>query len=288
MSARAERPVASAQTPDLHAEVLLAAQALSRPPEHSPGAAVTSDLSIDEGLLLHAIGWEPVDLVCGVGVASIPFGVWNWGQGEIGAASAAHQIAFGGAAARLLGECSRVEGHGVVGVHVDVGVRPHHVEIELVGTAIRPVRSGRRGQAFASDLTARDFALLVQAGWYPTNLAFGASFVYAPRRSAGTALKQKAQNVELVNMTEAMYSAREAAMERMQNSAVKEAAQGIVAVTVTEGPMPFARHAIGFTAWGTAVRLDADAHRSIGPHVAVALDDANVVFQAQSLRGASG
>jgi hypothetical protein len=89
-------------------------------------------------------------------------------------------------------------------------------------------------------------------------------------------------------MTEAMYSAREAAMERMQNAAVKQQAQGIVAVTVTEGPMSFARHAIGFTAWGTAVRLDADAHRSIGPRMVVALDDATVAFQAQSLRGTSG
>ena len=59
---------------------------------------------------------------------------------------------------------------------------------------------------FVSDLSARDFTLLQRAGWIPVGLAFGASFVYAPRRTAGTAMKQWAQNVELKNYTEAMYS----------------------------------------------------------------------------------
>ena len=73
-------------------------------------------------------------------------------------------------------------------------------------------------------------------------------------------------------------------MERMQQSAVKVGGTGVVAVTVTEGPMTFARHAIGFTAWGTAVRLEADAHRSIRPRVVVELDDDTVAFRADALR----
>ena len=89
---------------------------------------------------------------------------------------------------------------------------------------------------FVSDLSARDFTLLQRAGWMPVGLAFGASFVYAPRRTAGTAIKQKSQNVELTNYTEAMYSARESAMERMQHSALEVGGQGVVEVKVTEGP----------------------------------------------------
>jgi uncharacterized protein YbjQ (UPF0145 family) len=134
-------------------------------------------------------------------------------------------------------------------------------------------------------LSARDFTLLKSAGWMPVGLAFGASFTYAPRRSAGTALQQKTQNVELTNFTEAMYSARESAMERMQQSAIVVGAQGVVQVKVTEGPMAFARHAVGFTAWGTAVRLVAEAHQFIAPQVILPLDDAVVSFDAQSLRG---
>ena len=82
-----------------------------------------------------------------------------------------------------------------------------------------------------------------------------------------------------------MYSARESAMEKMQRSALESGGQGVVEVKVTEGPMSFARHAVGFTAWGTAVRLVAEAHQFVRPEVVLPLDDAVVTFEAESLRG---
>ena len=54
-------------------------------------------------------------------------------------------------------------------------------------------------------------------------------------------------------------------MERMQRSALEVGGQGVVEVKVTEGPMSFARHAVGFTAWGTAIRLVAETHQYISP-----------------------
>ena len=59
----------------------------------------------------------------------------------------------------------------------------------------------------------------------------------------------------------------------------------MVEVKVTEGPMSFARHAVGFTAWGTAVALVAEAHQFVQPEVVLPLDDAVVTFEAESLRG---
>ncbi|MGH9056813.1 MAG: heavy metal-binding domain-containing protein, partial [Acidimicrobiales bacterium] len=128
-------------------------------------------------------------------------------------------------------------------------------------------------------------ALLHSAGWEPLGLAFGASFVHVPRRGAATAMRQKGQNVELVNFTEALYSARESAMERMQASALAFQASGVVAVRVSEGPMAFAGHSVGFTAWGTAVRLSPGGHNYLQPRVVVSLDDAVQQFAAESLRG---
>jgi uncharacterized protein YbjQ (UPF0145 family) len=260
---------------DIRAEMLLGARSLATPAPPSEKRGITSDLSVDEALLLHAAGWEPLDLVCGVAVVSVPVGVWNWGRGAISLASDAHDQAVDQAAAQLRGECSKVHGHGVVGVRVEVSVRTHHVDVELVGTAVRPIsgkdaRGNDAAQAmpFVSDLSARDFTLLQRAGWMPVGLAFGASFVYAPRRTAGT-----------------MYSARESAMEKMQRSALHAGGQGVVEVKVTEGPMSFARHAVGFTAWGTAVRLVAEAHQFVQPQVVLPLDDAVVTFEAESLRG---
>jgi uncharacterized protein YbjQ (UPF0145 family) len=285
----------AAPTPDPRAEMLAGAQALARAAPPSQARGITSDLSVDEALLLHAAGWEPLDLVCGVAVVSVPVGVWNWGTGSISLASDAHDAAVDRAAAQLRGECQKVRGHGVVGVRVEVEVRTHHIDVELVGTAVRPMdgqdprgADAARAMPFVSDLSARDFTLLQRAGWMPVGLAFGASFVYAPRRTAGAAMKQSTQNVELTNYTEAMYSARESAMEKMQRSALQVGGQGVVEVKVTEGPMSFARHAVGFTAWGTAVKLVAEAHQFVQPEVVLPLDDAVVTFEAESLRGSGG
>ena len=265
-----------------------AAETLARPVGAVPTSPrTTSDLSIDEELVLHSVGWEPVELVSGVSVHSVPLGVWSWGQGEIGYASAAYARSFASAVQRLHDACTHAGGHGVVGVHVDWAVRPHHVDMALVGTAVRPVGATGPGvdPVFVSDLSGRDFALLRTSGWVPLGLAAGAGFVYAPRRSMGAAMQQSGQNVELTNYTQAMYAAREAAMERMQESAIGLGGSGVVEVKVTEGPMDFARHAVGFTAYGTVVRLGPDGHRHPGVQPVLPLDDPVVAFDAVSLRG---
>src|ERR1700723_1985685 len=122
------------EVPDLRAEMLAGARSLAVAAPATKSRGTTSDLSIDEALLLHSAGWEPVDLVCGVSVVSVPVGVWNWGQGEITVASVAHNAAVKGAADQLRGECLKVGGHGVVGVRVEVEVRTHHIDVELTGT----------------------------------------------------------------------------------------------------------------------------------------------------------
>lgn len=318
-----------------HGISVLAQPTTAPSPQPHLGTGVTSDLSIDEVLLLHGAGWEPMELVCGVAICSVPAGAWVWGQGEILAASEAHNRAVAMAAARMQQECAQAGGAGVVGVKVEVSVHPHHVDVELVGTAVRPIpnpstgvgqRPGSIGQAsggtssggtqlpgasgreaqstggtsgqrpahsrrpvsghlpFVSDLSARDFVLLRQAGWFPVALVFGASFVYAPRRSMGAAISQKNQNVELTILTEALYASREAAMERMQAAALRVRANGVVAVSITEGQVAFAHHAVGFTTWGTAVRMEPSGHRRISPKVVLSLNDAKVLFQATSMR----
>jgi uncharacterized protein YbjQ (UPF0145 family) len=275
---------------DLRAEMARAAQVLSQPepaPGHGKTSRMTSDLSIDEELVLHSIGWEPVELVSGVSIHSIPYGVWNWGQGEITYASAAYARSFANATERIHLACSKAGAQGVVGVHVEWEVNRHHIDVALVGTAVRPVDwTGLSADpVFVSDLSGRDFALLHAAGWTPLGLAAGASFVYAPRRSMGTAMAQKGQNVELTNFTEAMYASREAAMERMQTAALDLGGTGVVEVKVTEGPMTFARHAVAFTAYGTVVKLVAGEHRHVGARMILPLDDPVASFDATSLRG---
>src|SRR5664280_2843875 len=122
--------------------MLAAARSLARSAP-SPAAAMTSDLSIDEELTLHSIGWEPIELVCGVSLHSVPMGVWNWGQGEITYASSAYARSFAAATDRIHRECAKAGGQGVVGVHVERTIHRHHIDVALVGTAVRPVGSTR-------------------------------------------------------------------------------------------------------------------------------------------------
>ena len=272
------------QPPGPRQEMLAAATWLASDQAAERSRPVTSDLSIDESLLLHSIGWEPVELVFGVSVTSVPAGMWTWVRGELVAASDAHNLAVHSASNRLGQECVSAGGHGVVGVRVQVEVHPHHIDVSLVGTAVRPIGGTKPSQPFVSDLSARDFVLLVNSGWLPVGLAFGASFICAPRRDAMTAIRQSSQNVELTNLTEALYAARESAMERMQSSGHSMSAQGVVGVRITEGPMSFARHVMGFTAWGTAVRLGGDGHVHVRPEMVLPLDDAVIQFSAAALR----
>jgi uncharacterized protein YbjQ (UPF0145 family) len=269
---------------DLKTEVRHALVAL----EHAPtgGTAITSDLSIDEELNLHAVGWQPVELVSGVSVFSVPSGLWNWGQGEITGATQAHENAFNHAIVRLQRDAAQAGAHGVVGVHIERTVHPSHVEVSLLGTAIRPIGATATPseRVFTSDLSARDFALLTLAGWEPLGLAHGASFVYAPRRQMSMVLAQQTQNVELTNFTNAIYAARETAMERMQTTALSLKGTGVVQVNVVEGPMSFASHAIGFVSWGTVVRLVHDEHRRVTPQMVLSMNDRSVAFEATTLQ----
>jgi hypothetical protein len=82
-----------------------------------------------------------------------------------------------------------------------------------------------------------------------------------------------------------MYAAREAAMERMQHAALAMVGSGVTGVTMDEGPMHFAMHAVGFTVYGTVVRLEAERHRNLGPVMVLPMDDQVLTFEAASLRG---
>jgi uncharacterized protein YbjQ (UPF0145 family) len=253
---------------------------------HSPapsGRGTTSDLSIDEVLLLHSIGWEPVDLVFGAAWWSIPWGSWQWQTGEISQASSAFQGAFGESADQLREECTRAGGTGVVGVDIHFRVTGQHVDVTLSGTAVREAGKPKSGSSFVSDLSARDFALLCRAGWEPIGLVAGASFVVAPRRSARQWASQQTQNIELPNLTEALYLTRENAMERMQRSGINMHADGIINVKLQEGPLGRGTRAMQFVAVGTAVQLHG-THQRVSPMMVVPLDELVRQFDLKSLR----
>ncbi len=256
-----------------------------------PGG-VTSDLSLDEVLLLHSVGLEPVQVVFGIGCVSILNGVWVWGTGTVTDAHDAFQRAFSTAKESIRQQVHAAGAVGVVGVDVDVHLSPHRSEVVVTGTAVRSCtdEEGRNHfkvkyrSPFLCDLSARDFAVLSSAGWYPLDLAAGVSYVHAPRRGLGASIGQSVHNVELTNYTEALYDAREAAMEEMQAQISTFGGTGLVDAKIVDRPVPFAHHVVEFMVYGTSIRMLAEDH--IHPELAVVLpvDDRVRTFEAASLR----
>ena len=268
---------------DRHREMLGALQALQMPPS---GRSSASDLSIDEVLLLHSAGWEAVALVYGQSAFSLPRAAWMWqqGAGPVVEATQAATYAVENAVRDVLHDCAAAGGHGVIGAGVEVEVEHARAMARLVGTAVRPIGAQPMvGRPFLSNLAGRDFVLLAGAGWMPVGLAFGTTLIRAPRRSVRATVAQMSQNVELTNLTETLYSAREGAMAAMQSSAKANGATGVVDVRVEEGPMRFAAHVLRFAAWGTGVRLVGDRHRHQRPKIVLPLDDREVLFKASTL-----
>lgn len=277
-------------TLDLQASMRTAITSLSKPPVKA-ARSITSDLTIDETLLLHGMGFEPTDLVTGVSVMPIPYGTFitSWGQGaiprELPAATQAVTEAFRVATERIRHDCASSGGLGIVGVEVEVEIAKMTATVALTGTGVRPMgtSASKARRPFVTDLSVRDFALLLRAGWEPLDLVAGASFVGAPLQGLRQTIAQAGQNVELRAITQALQDARELGMDRMQSAAVGERAHGVVDVKIIDGPLGHSRHICAFICYGTAVHLTANEHQRIDPDLVMPLDD-NIGFEAASLR----
>jgi uncharacterized protein YbjQ (UPF0145 family) len=260
-------------------------------PAAGPGGT-TSDLSLDEILLLHSVGLEPAQVVFGVGCISIGAGVWTWSTGEVTDAQGAFRQAFEQAKESIRQQVHSAGALGVLGVDVEMQCSYHRYTIVITGTAVRSVtdeagrhrfEAGNRRTAFLCDLSARDFVVLSSSGWYPLDLVAGVSYIHAPRRSLGTAIGQTGQNVELTNYTETLYQAREAAMGEMQQQIHRAGGKGLVDAKVIDRPVNFANHVIEFITFGTAIEMRTQQHTHPDVSMVVPLDDKVRTVEATAL-----
>ena len=76
----------------------------------------------------------------------------------------------------------------------------------------------------------------------------------------------------MVNYTQALYDARELAMERMQYEAATLQAQGIIGASIVEGSHGWGSHIIEYFALGTAVISISDTHQIQTPALTLTLN----------------
>ena len=242
-------------------------------------ALFTSDLSVNEFLLVKEAGFRPRGLVVGSSIFHIGFAAKGWKTSqEVTTLTQAMYAARELAMQRMEAEAEVLGADGIVGVRLDVGLYEWGqgtAEFLAIGTAVSSERGGNwrtiAGKPFTSDLSGQDFWTLLQSGHAPLGLVLGTCVYHVAHQGMLQALGNVGQNKEMTNFTQALYEARELAMERMQDEAKKLQAEGIVGVTIEEKSHVWGAHTIEFFAAGTAVRKLPD-HEIPAPQLVLSLD----------------
>jgi uncharacterized protein YbjQ (UPF0145 family) len=218
----------------------------------------TSDLTVNEYLLVEDAGFEPLGLVVGTSIYHVGYQRRQLRTShELTVLSEALYHARELAMERMTAEAEELEADGIVGVRLEVkGFQDagHVAEFLAVGTAVRH-RDGREYRTahrrpFTSDLSGQDFWTLLRTGARPVGLVLG-SCVYSV--GGFTSSWRMWRNLELPHFTQALYDARELAMTRMQHEAKSLSADGIVSVRLDEHQHGWGGRAIEFLAIGTAI-----------------------------------
>jgi uncharacterized protein YbjQ (UPF0145 family) len=249
----------------------------SEPP--SAGQVFTSDLSVNEFLLVREAGFEPLGMVLGTSVYHIGFQLQRWGKSqELTTLSQAMYQARELAIGRMEAEADALGADGVVGMRLEVRLYEwgqDTAEFVAIGTAVK-ARSGAfrtpAGKPFTSDLSGQDFWVLSQAGYAPLALVMGTCVYHVAHQNLAGWVGSAGTNVELPSFTQALYEARELAMARMQREAEAAGAAGIVGAQIQEKSHVWGSHTIEFFAVGTAVRPLRDDHRVPPPAMVLSLD----------------
>src|SRR5881398_2651405 len=145
------------------------------------GGFFTSDLSVNEFLLVKQAGFDPLGLVIGSSIYHIGYQQSSWKDStEMQVLSQAMYEARELAMTRMEEEADALGADGVVGVRLDVGRYEwgeHMAEFIAIGTAVKhaggELHRAPNGRPFTSDLSGQDFATLLRAGYRPAGLVMG-------------------------------------------------------------------------------------------------------------------
>src|SRR5438105_12652094 len=221
----------------------------------------TSDLFVNGLLPSRQAGFDTLGLVIGSSIYHIGYQQSSWKQSqEMGVLSQAMYGARELAMTRMEEEADQLGADGIVGVRLDIGRYEwgeNLAEFIAIGTAVKHregvLHRAPSGRPFTSDLSGQDFWTLLNTGYRPVGMVMGSCVYHVAHQGMLQAMKQAGRNVELSNFTQALYDARELAMERMQSEAQELRAEGIVGVELQEKSHGWGSHTIEFFAVGTAI-----------------------------------
>ena len=217
---------------------------------------------------MRAAGFEPLGLVVGTSIYHIGFqmGAWSRNQ-EMDVLTQAMYHARELAMTRMEEEADQLGADGIVAVRLEVSRRAWGndlAEFVAIGTAVRhregELHRAPNGRPFTSDLSGQDFYTLLSAGYRPVGMVMGTCVYHVAHQGLRTWMRRVGRNVEMPNFTQALYDARELAMERMQAEAEALEAEGVVGVQLVEGNHGWSAHVLEYFSVGTAVIPTSDTH----------------------------
>ncbi len=246
----------------------------------------TSDLSVNEFLLVREAGFRPVGLVLGTSVYHVGFQFQRWTKNqELTTLTQAMYHARELAMERMQTEADQLGADGIVGVRLNIEFKDYGSDVAefiAIGTAVKADEPhtpdggawrNNQNQPFTSDLSGQDFWTLIRAGYAPSGMVMGTCVYHIAHQRFSNVLSNLGQNAELPQFTEALYEARELAMSRMQAEAERLGAEGIVGVQLLSHPHRWGGHTTEFFAIGTAVRPLRPDHQIAVPQLVLPLTD---------------
>lgn len=208
----------------------------------------TSDLSVDEFLLVKEAGLQPITQVMGSSIYHVGFqSGMQWGLGgsqELQTITQAMNHARALALGRLEQEARLVEAEAVVGVRVRRGEYDwgtDHVEFHTVGTAVRVREQEPGGPPVLTNLSGQDFWKLTREGYRPMGIVAASTAYYVvagwANQMANTWFGGQS-NQELQDFTAGLYRARHLVMDRVHRQAREMGAAGVVGVVIERSERP--------------------------------------------------
>lgn len=262
-----------------HARQRLAAGARKGPDQ---AGLFTSDLSVNEFLLVREAGFDAVGLVMGSSIYHVGWQMPGLRQSvELETLTQAMYHARELAMTRMEEEADALGADGIVGVRIEVSRSEwgeHLAEFMAIGTAVRARTAeghyrAPSGRPFTSDLSGQDFWTLLRAGFRPVSLVMGTCVYHVGYQGLKQWFAQIGKNVEMPTYTQAIYDARELSVSRMQAEAEREQAEGVIGARVEEKSHGWGSHVIEYFSIGTAIVSTREDHEIPTPSLVVSLND---------------
>src|SRR5213080_2558529 len=179
------------------------------------GGVFTSDLTVNEFLLVKQAGFDPLGLVVGSSIYHIGYQQSNWNQNqEMEVLTQAMYHARELAMTRMEEEADSLAADGIVGVRLEVGRHDWGGELAefiAIGTAVKhaegELHRAPNGRPFTSDLSGQDFWTLLSAGYRPVGLVLGNCVYHIAHQNVGGWVQRIGRNREMPNYTQGLYDA---------------------------------------------------------------------------------